>query len=251
MFHIPSDVPANGYLIPNENMKTQEYINNINGWTQENKMLLNQKKSNGMIFNFCKDFKFTTRIQIENQTMEIVKEAKLLGVMLNDQLTWDDNTAYLVKRANSRMRLLHKLVSFSVPQEDLLNIYILYIRSILEQSCQVWHSSLTLENFQDLERIQKNALRIILQDDYESYSNALSISGLKSLFERRADLSLRFAKSCVKNDQTKSMFPLNPATHSYNINTRKREKFEVTQCKTERLKNSAIPYMQQLLNANK
>ena len=79
--------------------------------------------------------------------MDIVNEAKLLGVMLNDKLTWDDNTAYLVQRANSRMRLLHKLVSFSVPHEDLLNIYILYIRSIL-----VWHSSLTLENFQDLDR---------------------------------------------------------------------------------------------------
>ena len=149
-------------------------------------------ESNGMIFNFCKDLKFTTRIQIENQTMEIVRKAKLLGVMLNDQLTWDDNTAYLVKRSNSRMRLLHKLVSFSVPQEDLLNIYILYIRSILEQSCQVWHCSLTFENFPDLERIQKNALRIILQDDYQSYSNALSLTGLKSLFETlETDKSLK------------------------------------------------------------
>ena len=138
-------------------------------------------------------------------------------------------------RANARMRLLHKLVSLSVPQEDLLNIYIIYIRSILEQSCQVWHGSLTLENFQDLERIQKNALRIILQDDYLSFSNALSLTGLKSLFERRADLCLRFAKSSAKNDQTKSMFPLKPATHRYNINTRNREKFEVTQCKTESL----------------
>ena len=87
-------------------MKKQEYINKIYDWTQENKMVLNQKKSNAMIFNFCKDFKFTTRIQISNQTMDIVNEAKLLGVMLNDKLTWDDNTAYLVQRP--RMRLLHK-----------------------------------------------------------------------------------------------------------------------------------------------
>ena len=78
--------------------------------------------------------------------MEIVRETKLLGVIVNDSLTWDENTSYLVKRANSRLRLLHKLVTFGVPKEDLVNIYILYIRSILEQSCQVWHSSLTLEN---------------------------------------------------------------------------------------------------------
>ena len=54
----------------------------------------------------------------------------------------------LVKRANAWMRLIQKLVEFIVPLEDLLNICILYTRSMLEQSCQVWHSSLTLENFQ-------------------------------------------------------------------------------------------------------
>ena len=69
--------------------------------------------------------------------MEIVSQTKLLGVMINNTLTWNANTQYLVKRANSRLRLLHKLVSFSVPVSDLINIYILYIRSIVEQSCQV------------------------------------------------------------------------------------------------------------------
>ena len=168
--------------------------------------------------------------------------------MINDSLTWDDNTKYLVQRANSRLRLLHKLVSFSVPIDDLINIYVLYVRSILEQSCQVWHSSLTLENANDLERIQKNALKIILQDEYENYSNALSLSGLKSLIEIRKELCMRFAKACLKNQQTNSMFPLNPISNSYDIHTRHREKFLVTKCNTTRLKNSAIPYMQSLLN---
>ena len=55
--------------------------------------------------------------------MEIVNQARLLGVVINNTLTWDDNTKYLVKRANSRMRILHRLVSFSVPEEDLMNIW--------------------------------------------------------------------------------------------------------------------------------
>ena len=148
------------------------------------------------------------------------------------------------------MRLLHKLVKFSVSVDDLVNIYILYIRSILEQSCQVWHSSLTLENFQDLEQVQKNALRIILQDDYQSYSNALSMTGLSTLFERQSNLCLRFAKSCVKNKQTNDMFPLNPVSHNYDIKTRSREKYFVTLARTERLKSSAIPYMQRLKKAS-
>ena len=160
--HVPSNVPTNGFVIPNQNLNTQQQITQISEWTKINKMQLNRKKSNAMIFNFCKEYQFTSQIQIEGEVMEIVNQARLLGVVINNTLTWDDNTKYLVKRANSRMRILHRLVSFSVPVEDLINIYILYIRSIVEQSCQVWHSSLTLYNMQDLERMQKNALRIIL-----------------------------------------------------------------------------------------
>ena len=234
------------YVIPNENMKTQQYMTSISEWTKANKMLLNKKKCNAMIFNFCKEYQFTSKIQIENEEMEIVSQTKLLGVIVNNKLTWDDNTKYLVQRANSRLRLLHKLSSFSVPIADLINIYILYIRSILEQSCQVWHSSLTLENSEDLERIQKNALKIILQDEYLNYNSALELSGLKSLSERRKALCTRFAKGFIKNNQTRSMFPLNP--NIYDIQTRNREKFKVTTCNTERLRKSAIPYMQSLLN---
>ena len=44
----------------------------------------------------------------------------------------------------------------------------------------------------------------------------------------------------------RKMFPMNP-TH-YAVQTRFREKFEVTAARTGRLKSSAIPYMQRLLN---
>ena len=216
--------------------------------TQANKMMLNSKKTNAMIFNFSKQNQFSCRIQVEKETMEVITQTKLLGVIVNNRLTWDDNTKYLVQKANSRMRLLHKLVSFSVPVKDLINIYILYIRSIIEHSCQVWHSSLTLDNLQSLERVQKNALRIILQKEYLNYSNALSVTGLDSLFDRRNNLCLRFAIACTRNEQTKSMFPANPVSNSYDVTTRHREKYKVTLCKTKRFQNSSIPYMQNLLN---
>ena len=146
------------------------------------------------------------------------------------------------KWANARMRMLHKLVEFSVPMEDLVNVFILYIRSVLEQSCQVWHSSLTFDNLTDIERIQKNALKIILKDEYICYEHALT-----HLVERRDKLCLKFAKACLKNDNVKDMFPMND-TISQDV--RDREKFKVTFAHTGRLKDSAIPYMQRLLNAN-
>ena len=183
---------------------------------------------------------------MENSSIEVIKETKLLCVIVNDRLTWDSNTMSLIKRANARMRLLHKLVDFGVPEPDLVHIYILYVRSILEQSCQVWHSSLTLDNIQSLERVQKTALKIILHNNYVSYSNALERTGLLSLFERRSKLCLSFAKKCLKHQDMKKLFPLNTKN---DVNTRFKEKFRVQQSSTERHKQSAIPYMQRLLNS--
>ena len=244
--HVASDIPTNGYYIPSVNTKTQQYLQNISRWTKENKMELNTSKSKVMIFNFTKEFQVSSRLELKKEGVEIIQETKLLGVMVNNKLNWDSNTAFLVRKSNSRMRILHKLVEFGIPIEDLVTIYVLYIRSILEQSCQVWHSSLSLENIQDLERVQKNALKIILQDEYFTYSTALNTTGLSTLFGRRKQLCLKFAKSCLKNLEMKTLFPLNNVPS--NMKTRYREKFQVMPARTERLKNSAVPYMQRLLN---
>ena len=144
------------------------------------------------------------------------------------------------------MIIIRKLYSFKVEQSDLLNIYILYIRSILEQSCQVWHYDITQEEVLDLERVQKCAFRIILQDDYLSYEHALQTLEMDTLKARRDILCLKFAKSCVKHPKAKGMFPLNTATDFY---TRERETFYVQHAETSRLRDSTIPQLQRALNA--
>ena len=107
------------------------------------------------------------------------------------------------------MLILNKLTPFKVKCSELVNIYILYIRSILEQSCQVWHYDITEEEVTDLERVQKVACKIILHDNYLSYEEALEDLNLQSLSERRQLLCLKFAKKCLKHEKAKDMFPLN------------------------------------------
>ena len=60
------------------------------------------------------------------------------------------------------MRILHKISEFSAPTEDMVTIYVSYIRSILEQSCTIWHLSLTIKDSADLERVQKSDMEIML-----------------------------------------------------------------------------------------
>ena len=159
---VPSDIPEHNQIIPNYHLKSQEYLDYIQEWTRKQKMILNQKKTKMMIFNFTDNYKFTARLELNSEHLDVVQKAKLLGVIITDDLKWDENTTALVKRANARLELLRKVASFSTAWEDLKCIYILYVRSILEQSCVVWLSSLTEDNSNDLERIQKHALKIIL-----------------------------------------------------------------------------------------
>ena len=145
------------------------------------------------------------------------------------------------------MSILHSLSPFNLPMEELINIYVLYIRSVVENCAVVWHSSLTQENELAIERVQKVALRIILGSRYVDYENALNLTQLKTLRKRRTDLCLNFARKCVKNPKTSDMLPLKKKVK----NTRTHEKYYVQPARTDRLKYSTIPYLQRLLNSQK
>ena len=245
--HVPSDISAdhNQYLPPN-NFQTQDNLNRISEWTDQNQMQLNSAKSKYMVINFTDNYQYNTRLCLGSKLLEQVREDRLLGVIINDKLTWESNTEFIVKKSYKRMIMLHNLFDFGMSEDEMIEIYILYIRSVVECSAVVWHSELTAADRLSIERVQKVALRIILKEGYEDYEHALEVSGLTSLNDRRTKLCKQFATKCTKSLKTCHMFPLNPRSTS--LDTRHTEKFYVQHAKTGRLKNSAIPYMQQLLN---
>ena len=137
-------------------------------------MELNQKKTKQIIFNFNRDKQFTTETELKREPLEIVNEVKLLGVIISNDLKWHKNTNYLTKKVNRKMRMLHIAAKFTRNREHLKHIYKTFIRSNLEFSSTVWHSSLSMADRQDLERVQKPAVKVILKKDYVSYEEALS-----------------------------------------------------------------------------
>ena len=105
---------------------------------------------------------------------------------------------------------------------------------------------LTQENADDIERVQKSALKVILKEDYITYEDAMEKLMLATLSDRRKKLCLKFAKNCAKNELTSDLFPLNLA----GLNTRGKLKYLVTHANTDRYKDSPVPYLQRLLNEN-
>ena len=206
-------------------------------------MLLNESKSKYMIFNYCTSYQFRTRLVINNSLLEQVIETRLLGLIVQDDLSWRSNTESLVKRAYARMIILRKLSEFNMNTNDMITIYVLFVRSILEQSSVVWSSSITQGELASLEMCQTVALRIIFGINYMSFDLVLKLSKLKNMEERYQKL-LSFVPKCSKNEKNTDML-----LKARNLEkTRNQEKFLVPWAWKKRYFQSSIPAMARMLN---
>ena len=116
------------------------------------------------------------------------------------------------------------------PVQVLTNYCLNSKSSLTEQNLALWSSTITEGEIEDIEQVKKVALISILKEKLQT---------------RRIDLCLRFAKKCLKNEKSDSMFPLNPG---YDSRLRNCHKFEVKFAHNSRLMNSGIPCLQRLLN---
>ena len=226
-------------------MKTL-YVEDIDKWTELNKMKLNEKKTKNLIFNFTRDHQFTTEIKVKNENLEVIDTTKLLGTVITSDLKWHENTKHIVKKANKRMIMLHKFAKFTRSKTHLIHLFKSQVRGILEYCSTVWHSSLTGADSDDIERVQKAALRLNMGNSYQGYKQALQHMKLDSLKERRKKMALSFAKKSLKLDNFSKFFPLNKPMHL--MTKRNPDKYAVNSANTERYRRSTVPFLQRLLN---
>ena len=178
--------------------------------------------------------------------MERIQATKVLGVWVSENLSWAKNCQEICVKSYSRLSMLTKLKYAGTSIEDLIEIYILFIRSVTEYCSVAFHSSLTLEESNKLERVQKTCLKIILGEMYIDYDSALQMCGLETLHTRRETRCLNFSLKCIKHSRNQRLFPVNNRIHGQGLPSK--EVFEVNWARTEKYKKSAIPFCQRLLN---
>ena len=204
-------------------------------------MALNKSKSYFIIFSRSKA-EFTTKLHLNGKPLEKLSVIKLLGLWIDEDLSWNTNTKEICKRAFSRMTMLSRLRYAGITKDDLLTIYKLFIRSTVEYCSVAFHSALTQEQTRKIELIQKTSLKIILGSEYDSYESALSSCSLDTLFKRRSERMLKFSIKCTQDKFNKKIFPCN-------TNTKNKEHFIVNFARTNKYLKSAVPQCQRLLNA--
>ncbi len=106
-------------------------------WMYKNNMELNTDKTKGLSIYFeHKDLKIVP-IKLNVNEIECVSFFKLLGIMINDTITWNNNIDYICGKASHRMYFLILLKQAGKSTSDIVSVFCSLIRSILEDACEV------------------------------------------------------------------------------------------------------------------
>jgi hypothetical protein len=162
--HVASDVGVGQAFIDPLLCQTQQHMNTIARWTDDNMMQLNEAKCEYQIFTKART-EFAARFTVNNKHMERKYCAKVLGVWIEESGGWAKNTAELCKRSYAKMSMLSKLKYAGITTAELLEIYKLFVRTSAEYCSVAFHSSLTSKQSRAIEKIQSTSLKVIYQKD--------------------------------------------------------------------------------------
>ena len=188
------------------------------------------------------------QFEIGGNEIELVEEMRLLGLIIRSDLKWSSNTENMVVKGYKRLWMLRRLKQYGAKNEELLDVYIKQIRSVLELVVPVWQSSITMQERCDIERVQRAALNIILGYRYTSYKEALEWFDLESLEDRRRKLCSKFAKKAVKHENFQNWFKVDKTR------SRKRQeqpRYCHVRARLGRYKKSPLSYLTDILNSAK
>ena len=72
----------------------------------------------------------------------LVRQAKILGVTVRDDLKWSTHIFNIIKKANKRVFFIVQLKRAKIPTKEIVNFYCCCVRPVLEYACEVFHFAL-------------------------------------------------------------------------------------------------------------
>ena len=239
-----------GFVLNAENNQLQEDLNNLKVFTDENLMVINQKKTISMSFNFRKSLDFPPIFRIDDgPVLNIEKQSRILGIIISDDLRWSAHVDFMVKRASKKLWQLRRMKLLKLDMNILLDFYCKEVRSILEFGVAVWSSGITIKMSEQIERIQRVCVSIILCDtDWTiPYEVGCTLLNIEPLSYRREDLCIKFIQRASQDTRHADLFQRN--TNPFNTRTEKPIYREFS-CRTGRFYDSPLCYLTRLLNMN-
>lgn len=117
--------------------------------------------------------KTTLNIQVDDTCIQNVSKQKLLGIFIDENLSWSSHIDYLCSHISTKISLLRHLAEY-VPDEVLKIFYQGYILPFIDYGSVTWGSA-SASHIERLTKLQKRAARIILRAEFNTPSEQMFI----------------------------------------------------------------------------
>ena len=205
-------------LYADKSLKSLESVVNselikVYNWLTANKLTLNVKKSNYVIFRpyqkridylvDIKNFDHNTKSFISLESKDYVK---YLGIIIDANLTWKPHIDYIALKISKTIGIISRLRHF-VPTNTLLSIYRSLISPYLQFGIALWGQAANI-HMDKLLKLQKRALRLKYFSDYKTHAVPLFIHSnnlpvnmifLKSIMDIMHDVYNNVTPSKISN----------------------------------------------------
>ena len=162
----------------NDTLSSVEYFlqtdgNNAMTWGRQNKMHVHFCKTTCMAMGTRHKLQNFPRLslKIDGNDIKNVSQQKLLGLTIDNKLTWSAHIDNLCSALSSKISLLRQLATY-VPTEVLKKFYQSYILPLIDYRSITW-SGASAANLDRILKLQKRAARIILHTDFSTSSAAM------------------------------------------------------------------------------
>ncbi|KAI8515774.1 hypothetical protein Bbelb_065870 [Branchiostoma belcheri] len=182
------DLTNSEFLMGSLPGQTQRALDAITEWSVPFSLATNGGKTKDMIVSARRkeNVPVPPHPTVDGKQIERVVTFKLLGVQISADLTWDAHVQYMLSKTRPRIYYLAAARKAGLPSDVLTQIYLSFIRPILEYASPVW-GGLPIRLTHILEGVQKRCCRIM----------GIPTNSLPTLASRRDQATLRVFRSIL------------------------------------------------------
>ena len=200
-----------------------------------------------MCVSAARSFAARVRLDFNGQSVIGTESLKVLGVTIDSDCSFKTHVQNISRKLRSKTWALGRLKKKGMSESNLIYAYQSMIRPCAEYASPVWHSLLTVNQSESIERQQSQALKNIYGVGV-SARKMRQQANIERLWARRESACKKFVQKNINNPRCEGWFVTRPKpSYPRRTGTTYRTYAEPTS-RTDRHRNSPVNYARRLLN---
>ena len=207
---------------------------------------VNGKKTQLMCISPDNGYVSGSEVKVAGENITSQDTMLLLGYMLGTAPGATAQVEFLKKKFRAKFWTLIHLRKAGIKGDKLFKLYAVLVRPVLETNCVVFHSMLTVTQREELERLQKQVLRLCYGYKQSCASHCRE-HGIEKLQLRRENRIKKFVAKTIETNPrfANKWFVRRPVVET---ELRRRKPYVEKRARTERYRKSPLVHLQRVAN---